>query len=97
MNFAVLKAMRISDLRHFGSNINGKNCTPIYGMLKAPMATAIKDIAITEHLARRQAVENALTDLRLEGLFPSDDVVKLLQRYADGDLNERDLLAAVLP
>lgn len=65
-------------------------------MLKAPMATAVKDITITEHLARREAVENALTDLRLEGLFPSDDVVKLLQRYAEGDLTEQDLFAAVL-
>jgi hypothetical protein len=66
-------------------------------MLKAPMATAVKDISISEHLARREAVENALTDLRLEGLFPSDDVSALLHRFAEGDLTETELLAAVLP
>ena len=66
-------------------------------MLKSLMATAVKDIPISEHLARREAVENALTDLRLEGLFPSDDVRTLLQRFAEGDLSESELLAAVLP
>ena len=61
------------------------------------MATAVKDITITEHLARREAVENALTDLRLEGLFPTIDVQQLLRKFADGDLNEAELLVAVLP
>jgi len=61
------------------------------------MATAVKDITISEHLARREAIENALTDLRLEGLYPSDNVINLLQRYADGELAEQELLSAVLP
>lgn len=67
-------------------------------MLDFPMATtaASRAISVSECLLRREALENALTDLRLEGLTPTPDMQLLLERFINGDLNEEQLIKAVL-
>lgn len=62
------------------------------------MATvaAPRPIAISESLLRQEAVENAMADLRLEGLTPSSEARLLFERYVRGELTHQDLVSAVL-
>lgn len=53
------------------------------GMTKSPMATCARAITGSESLARMDAVSNALTDLRLEGLAPELEVLKRLKPLPD--------------
>lgn len=56
------------------------------------MAVAPRTIAVSERLLRREAVDNAITDLRLEGLAPSAQVRLALERFVQGDLSDEELL-----
>ena len=60
-------------------------------------ATAPRAIAVSERLLRREAVDNSMTDLRLEGLAPSAHARLLLERFVRGELSGEELLNAVLP
>jgi len=62
------------------------------------MATlaAARPIAVSESLLRHEAVENALADLRLEGLTPSSEALLLFERYVNGDVTDQDLVNAIL-
>ena len=62
------------------------------------MATlaATRLIAVSEGLLRREAVENAVADLRLEGLSPTSEAVLLFERYVNGELTDQDLVKAIL-
>jgi hypothetical protein len=62
------------------------------------MATlaAARPIAVSESLLRREAVENAVADLRLEGLTPTSEALLLFERYANGELTDQDLVNAIL-
>lgn len=60
------------------------------------MATTARAIPVSESLLRREAVDNALADLRLEGLAPSAAVQALFLQFIDGDLTESELLHSVL-
>lgn len=62
------------------------------------MATfaAARPIAVSESLLRHEAVENALADLRLEGLAPGSDALLLFERYVSGDMTDQDLVNAIL-
>jgi len=43
-----------------------------------------------------EAVENAIADLRLEGLTPAHEVKALLEQFVRGEVTEEQLVAAVL-
>ena len=58
--------------------------------------TAPRPIAISESLLRQEAVENAIADLRLEGLSPSSEAQFLFERYVQGHLTYQDLVNAIL-
>lgn len=60
------------------------------------MSTAVapRTIAVSERLLRREAVDNAITDLRLEGLAPSAQVRLALERFVQGDLSDEELLSS---
>jgi len=45
---------------------------------------------------RREAVENALADLRLEGLTPTSEALLLFESYVSGELTDRNLVNAIL-
>lgn len=57
---------------------------------------AARPIAVSESLLRHEAVENALADLRLEGLTPTSDAQLLFERYVNGELTDEDLVNAIL-
>ena len=57
---------------------------------------APRAITVSEGLLRREAVGNAVADLRLEGLAPAANVQLLFQRFIEGDLTEEQLINAVL-
>jgi len=57
---------------------------------------APRGITVSEGLRRREAVENAVADLRLEGLAPTADVRLLFEQFVQGELTEEQLAAAVL-
>jgi antitoxin VbhA-like protein len=59
-------------------------------------AAAPRAITVSEGLLRREAVENAIADLRLEGLTPAHDVKALLEQFVRGEVTEEQLVAAVL-
>lgn len=59
-------------------------------------ATAPRAIAVSECLLRRDAVENAIADLRLEGLAPTADARLLFEQFVQGDLTEEQLVNAIL-
>jgi hypothetical protein len=59
-------------------------------------ATDPRAIPVSERLLRREAVENAIADLRLEGLAPTDDARLLFEHFVQGDLTEDQLVSAVL-
>jgi hypothetical protein len=58
-------------------------------------ATAPKAIPVSECLLRREAVENAIADLRLEGLAPTADAQLLFKQFVQGDLTEEQLVNAI--
>jgi hypothetical protein len=45
---------------------------------------------------RHEAVENALTDIRLEGLATTPEARLLFERYVNGELTDQDLVNAIL-
>lgn len=59
-------------------------------------ATTPRAIPVSECLLRREAVENAVADLRLEGLAPTADAQLLFEQFVQGDLTEEQLVNAVL-
>ena len=59
-------------------------------------AAAPRAITVSEGLLWREAVGNAVADLRLEGLAPAADVQLPFQRFIEGDLTEEQLVDAVL-
>ena len=59
-------------------------------------ATAPRAIPVSECLLRPEAVENAVADLRLEGLAPTADAQLLFEQFVQGDLTEEQLVNAVL-
>ena len=59
-------------------------------------ATAPNAVSVSECLLRREALENAITDLRLEGLAPTADARLLFERFAQGGLTEDQLVTAIL-
>lgn len=59
-------------------------------------ATPPRAIAVSECFLRRKAVENAIADLRLEGLAPTADAQLLFEQFVQGDLTEEQLVNAVL-
>jgi hypothetical protein len=61
----------------------------------ATVATS-RPITVSESLLRREAVENALADLRLEGLAPTTGAQLFFERYVQGELSEEKLLNAIL-
>ena|ERR1039458_9739393 len=58
--------------------------------------SAPRAIPVSECLLRREAVENAVADLRLEGLAPTADAQLLFEQFVQGDLTEEQLVNAVL-
>lgn len=60
------------------------------------IVAASRTITVSESLLRREAVENAVADLRLEGLTPTSKALLLFERFADGDLTDQDLVNAIL-
>lgn len=59
-------------------------------------AAAPRAITVSEGLLRREAVENAVADLRLEGLGATTDVRLVLQQFVQGELSEEQLVRTVL-
>jgi hypothetical protein len=57
---------------------------------------APRAITVSEGLLRREAVENALADLRLEGLAPTPDARLLFEQFVQGDLTDEQLLNSIL-
>jgi uncharacterized membrane protein len=55
-----------------------------------------RPIAVSESLLRQEAIENALADLRLEGLVATSEAQLLFERYAKGELTDRELVNAIL-
>jgi len=51
---------------------------------------------VSESLLRHEAVENALADLRLEGLSPTSQAMLLFEQYANGELTDQQLVNAIL-
>lgn len=62
------------------------------------MATlaAPRQISVSERLLRHEAVENALADLRLEGLTPSYEATAVFERYITSELTDQGLVNAIL-
>jgi hypothetical protein len=54
-------------------------------------AAAPRTIAVSERLLRREAVENSIADLRLEGLAPTADAQLLFEQFVQGELTEEQL------
>lgn len=53
-------------------------------------------ITVSEGLVRREAVENAVSDLRLEGLTPTAATRLLFEKFVQGALTEDQLMNAIL-
>jgi len=47
---------------------------------------------VTTRAERERHVTQALTNMRLEGVIPDDDYLRLLQRYIEGTATLSDLL-----
>ena len=62
------------------------------------MATvaAPKAMTVSEGLLRREALENAIADLRLEGLAPTADARLVFEQFVQGHLTEEQLVNAIL-
>lgn len=59
-------------------------------------AAAPRAITVSEGLLRREAVENAIADLRLEGLVPTNDVRLVMEQFVQGELSEEQLVGTVI-
>lgn len=59
-------------------------------------AAAPRAITVSESLLRREAMENAIADLRLEGLVPTNDVRLVLEQFVQGELSEQQLVRTVI-
>ena len=57
---------------------------------------APRAITVSEGLLRREAVENAVADLRLEGLAPTPDARLLFEQFVQGHLTDEQLLNSIL-
>jgi len=53
-------------------------------------------ITVSEGLLRPEAVENAMADLRLEGLAPTADARLLFEQFVQGELTEERVVNAIL-
>jgi hypothetical protein len=53
-------------------------------------------ITVSEGLVRREAVDNAVADLRLEGLTPTAAARLLFEQFVQGALTEEQLVSAIL-
>ncbi len=51
---------------------------------------------MSERLLRREAVENSIADLRLEGLAPTADAQLLFEQFVQGELTQEQLVNAIL-
>ena len=62
------------------------------------MATlaAPRRVTVSEALLRQEALDNAVADLRLEGLAPTAEVLALSERFVQGELTEAQLVSAVI-
>ena len=58
-------------------------------------AAAPRAITVSEGLLRREAVENAMADLRLEGLAATTDVWLLMEQFVQGELSKEQLVRTV--
>jgi len=64
--------------------------------LKMSVAAIAHPIAVSERLRRREAVENAFADLRLEGLAPTPEARLIMERFVQGELTEEQVVRAIL-
>lgn len=86
-----MAALTFNLARKYPVNINPLGCyTFVMATAAAPHA-----ITVSERFLRRDAVDNAITDLRLEGLAPSNHVRQLLERFIEGELTRDELVSAV--
>lgn len=61
------------------------------------MATvAPRAITVSEALLRQEALDNALADLRLEGLAPTPAVLALCERFVQGEVTEEQLVRDII-
>jgi len=60
------------------------------------VAATPRAITVSEGLLRRKAVENAVADLRLEGLAQTADARLLFEQFVQGELTEEQLVDAFL-
>ncbi len=68
-------------------------------MIKLMLMAAItipESITVSERLLRREAVDTAVADLRLEGLALTADARLVLEQFVQGDLTEEQLKSAFL-
>jgi hypothetical protein len=65
-------------------------------VMMSTAAAAPRGIAVSESLLRREAVGNAIADLRLEGLAPSTDVRLVLEQFIQGEISEEELVRTVI-
>lgn len=61
----------------------------------ATLATP-RRVTVSEALLRQEALNNAVADLRLEGLAPTAEVLALSERFVQGELTEAQLVSAVI-
>ena len=57
--------------------------------------TPIVPITVSERLLRREAVDDAFTDLRLEGLAISPDARLVLEQFVQGEITEEQLVNTI--
>jgi hypothetical protein len=72
------------------------NHVGVVNLIVMSTAAAPRAITVSEGLLRREAVENARADLRLEGLAPTADAQLLFEQFVQGDLTEEQLVNAIL-
>jgi hypothetical protein len=68
----------------------------VHLVVMSTTAAASRSIAVSESLRRREAAQSALTDLRLEGLAPSDDARRDVEQFVRGELTEEQLLSTIV-
>jgi antitoxin VbhA-like protein len=67
----------------------------VHLLLMSTAAATPRAIAVSETLRRREAAQNALTDLRLEGLAPSADARRDVEQFVRGELTEGQLIGTI--
>jgi hypothetical protein len=65
-------------------------------MMTQRMATIARPVPVVVRLQRRDAVDSALTDLRLEGLQPTPRALSMFESFVRGEISEDELLDLVL-